>query len=266
MNVLTIIFSALFGLVFGSFLNVCISRLPRHESIVRPRSRCPQCHAPIRASDNLPLVSWLLLGGRCRHCKQRISIRYPLVELATAVLFVLSYVSFGWSAQTLGADVLCFLLLGLAAMDAEFLLLPDAFTLPGIALGIIYAGAVSTGTFADRLGGAGLALLYAGIAAAVMLFIRDFYWVVRRQEGMGLGDAKLLAMIAAWLGLWKSGLALFLGVIAAAIFGLAFLAIRRPGKEDGPLRLPLGSFLCGAAICALFGGNAILHWYLGFFR
>ena len=266
LTLLTAIFSALFGLAFGSFLNVCISRLPRHESIVHPRSRCPQCHAFIRASDNLPLVSWLLLGGRCRHCNGRIPIRYPLVELTTAALFLLSDLQFGWTIQAIGAAILCFLLLGLAIMDAEFLLLPDAFTLPGIVLGIVYAGAVATGPFTARLHASGWALVYGVAAAAIILLIRGIYWLVRRREGMGLGDAKLFALIAVWLGPWKALLALFLGVIAAAIYGLAFLASHSHRENEAPLQLPLGSFLCAAALYALFEGGVTLNWYLKFFR
>lgn len=263
MTTLTAILSVLFGLVFGSFLNVCISRLPGHESIVRPRSRCPQCRAPILASDNLPLLSWLALGGRCRNCKWHIPVRYPLVELATAILFLLSTLRFGWTVQALGAAALCFLLLGLALMDAEQLLLPDAFTMPGIVLGIAYAGVVST---ANRLEAAGWALVYAIAAAAVILLIRGIYWLVRRREGMGLGDAKLFALIAAWLGPSKAALTLFLGVVATAIYGLIFLALHRDRENKTPLKLPLGAFLCAAAIYALFEGNATLNWYLNFFR
>ena len=138
LTVLIPIFVVLLGLAFGSFLNVCISRLPRHESIVRPRSRCPRCAAPIAAGDNIPILSWILLRGRCRHCNQSIAWRYPAVEFATAALFLLSLLFFGLTVAGIGMAILSFLLLGLAVMDAETMRLSDAFSLPGIALGILY--------------------------------------------------------------------------------------------------------------------------------
>jgi len=253
------IFSVLFGLAFGSFLNVCISRLPRHKSIVRPASYCPSCGEPIRTFDNVPLVSWLLLSGRCRHCGWRIPVRYPLVELATAALFLLAYLAYGLTLDAIGMAVLCFLLLGLAVMDAETLMLPNAFTLPGIVLGIAYSG-LRGGWRAGML-----AVLYALAAAALVLLIRGAYWLARKQEGMGLGDAKLLAMIAAWLGPWQALLALFLGVLATAIFGLIWMGLKKRASMY-TLQLPFGSFLCAAAIYAIFRGQPIIQWYLQFFR
>jgi leader peptidase (prepilin peptidase)/N-methyltransferase len=258
-TLLASIFSVLFGLAFGSFLNVCISRLPKHESIVRPRSRCPACGESIWARDNLPLLGWVLLRGRCLKCGWRIPWRYPLVELTTALLFLLVYFSFGLTLEGVGMALFCFLLFGLAVMDAETLLLPDAFTLPGIALGIAYSGL--------REGWRG-ALVSAGwaFAAALLIFlVRGAYWLVRREEGMGLGDAKLLAMIAAWLGALSALLALFLGVLTAAVFGLVWMGLRK-GSGMRSLRLPFGSFLCAAAIYVIFQGEPILKWYFQFFH
>jgi leader peptidase (prepilin peptidase) / N-methyltransferase len=252
--VIVAIFSVLFGLAFGSFLNVCISRLPQHKSIVRPASYCPSCGAPILAMDNLPLIGWGLLRGRCRHCGWRIPPRYPLVELTTATLFLLTWLTFSLTLEAAGMATLCFLLLGLAVMDAETLLLPNSFTLPGIALGIAYSG-LHGGWRAGIL-----AAVYALAAATFVFLIRGAYWLVRRQEGMGLGDAKLLALIAAWLGPWQTLLALFLGVLAAAIFGLILMA--RKKRSASALQLPFGSFLCAAAIYAIFRGQPIIHWYL----
>jgi leader peptidase (prepilin peptidase) / N-methyltransferase len=257
--VLVILFTLLIGLAFGSFLNVCISRLPRHESIVRPPSHCPACGKPISPCDNLPILSWILLRGRCRHCHWHIPFRYPLVELATAALFLLSYLAFGITLQGIGTAVLCFLLLGLAVMDAETLLLPNTFTLPGLAVGILYSGR-----------GAGwrgvvLAITYAAAAAVLILLIRGTYWLFRRQEGLGLGDAKLLAMIAAWLGVGLTGLVFVFGIFATALFGLALVLIR--GRNQiSQARLPFGSFLCAAGIFAAFYGDSILKWYLRFYR
>jgi leader peptidase (prepilin peptidase) / N-methyltransferase len=276
------IFVVLFALAFGSFLNVCISRLPRHESIARPGSRCPRCRTAIRAWDNVPLLSWLLLRGRCRACGCRILWRYPAVEAATAALLLLCFLRFGLTLSGVGMAVFCFLLLGLAAMDAETMRLPDAFTWPGIGLGILHAGLVHAfpqvvsrdsmrddltqlGIRAGLLNGILPAALWAALAALLILAIRWLYWLVRRREGMGVGDAKLLAMIAAWLGPAMTLLTLFLGVVAAAVVGVLWIAVR--GRRGAmAMRLPFGSFLCAAAIYAVFAGQPILAWYLRFFR
>src|SRR5271170_3826371 len=151
LNLLVGIFCGLLGLVFGSFLNVCISRLPRHALVAAGRSRCPECGKPIRARDNVPLLSFLALRGRCRDCGAPISWRYPAIELATAALWLLCWLEFGISVDAVGMAVFCFLALGLAAMDAETMLLPDAFTLPGIALGVIYSGAMCDAGWMARL-------------------------------------------------------------------------------------------------------------------
>lgn len=268
-TLLLIIFTGLAGLAFGSFLNVCISRLPQRLSVVIPRSRCPHCLTPIRSWDNVPLLSWLLLRGRCRHCRHRISLRYPLIELTTAVLFELCLLQFGPSMRSISAAVLCWLLLGLAATDAETMLLPDALTLPGIGLGVVWSA--FNGSFGDTplfdWRRAVASFLWAGCAAALILLIRALYWLVRRREGIGLGDAKLLAMIAAWLGPQQTALALFLGVIGAAAYGLVLATVRH--RQQGAartLRLPLGSFLCAGAIVALFQGGAMVNWYLSLFQ
>ena len=260
---------ALFGLAFGSFLNVCISRLPRHESIVRPASRCPRCGSAIRAADNIPLLSWLLLRGRCRNCGGKIAWRYPTVELAMACLFLLSWLRLGLTLEGIGADVLCFLLLGLAVMDAETMRLPDAFTLPGIVLGIVFAGVKPAASGWAHLLHAGEAAGWAAVAAAILLAIRGIYFLVRRREGMGLGDAKLLALIAAWLGPELGGMALFLGVVSAAIYGVVRGLVAQAGFRSRKLRnarLPLGAFLSAAAIYVTFEGEKILNWYMNFFR
>ncbi len=281
------IFVVLLGLAFGSFLNVCISRLPRHESIVTPRSRCPRCLTPILNRDNVPLLSWILLRGRCRSCGLGIPVRYPLIEAGTAALFLLCYFEFGLSLYGIASAILCWLLLGLAATDAEMLLLPDALTLPGLALGVIYSGFQGNGkppalhfptldhssagdlSFAVSWKAAGESLLWAACAASLILLIRGLYWLVRRREGIGLGDAKLLAMIAAWLGPWGTGLVLLLGVVCAAAYGLGLIAwgrMRGSVDREYTARIPLGAFLSAAGILAVFDGDSILRWYLGFLR
>jgi len=214
--------------------------------------------------DNVPLLSFLVLRRRCRDCGVRISWRYPAIELATAALWVLCWLEFGLSLQAVGMAVFCFLLLGLAAMDAETLLLPNAFTLPGIALGVVCSGAVCDGGWLERMRCAGISLGWATAAAALMLAIRGLYWLVRRREGMGLGDARLFAMIAAWLGPADALLVFFLAVVGAALYGVLRIGLRK-GEGRTQARVPLGSFLCAAAIFAAFQGKAVVDWYLGFF-
>ena len=262
-NLFIEIFVVLLGLAFGSFLNVCIARLPRHESIAQPPSHCPVCGKPIRVRDNLPLLSYVFLRGRCRNCRSRISWRYPAIEFATAALWLLCYLQFGPTVQAVGMAVFCFLALGLAMMDAETLLLPDAFTLPGIASGIIYSAVSADLNMRAHFIAAVLSLEWAALAAAFILLIMGLYWLVRRRTGMGFGDVKLFAMIAAWLGIPSAALAFFLAVIFTAIYGIALTA--RARRWQPTTRLPLGAFLAAAALYAVFAGEQTIAWYLRFF-
>jgi leader peptidase (prepilin peptidase) / N-methyltransferase len=291
----------LLGLLFGSFLNVCISRLPDHRSIVQPRSHCPKCLAPIRWYDNIPLLSWILLAAKCRNCKTAIPWRYPLVELVTGLWFAgvtwfsLRATNTATSAEVptlvlvgLTLAILGFLLIGLLVMDWQTHTLPDVFTLTGIALGFFLvcvqavflpsgAGDIhmnprdnmrmsSPGSFQSQgdvflTGPEHLVfgrLLAIGIAAAIPLLIRWIYKAVRHREGLGLGDAKLLAMIAAFLGLWNALFALFAGVILAAIYSIALLARRRATSTT---RIPLGTFLCIGGLLAAVLGEPLIAWY-----
>jgi leader peptidase (prepilin peptidase)/N-methyltransferase len=259
MDVFTGILVTVAGLVFGSFLNVCIARLPFHQSIVSPPSRCPHCRAPISPSDNIPILSFLLLRGHCRNCRSTISWRYPAIEVATAALWLLCWLRYGLSIQAAGMAVFSFLLLGLAAMDAETLTLPNVFTLPGIALGIAYSGLLC-----GRLRCAILSAGWAAAAAAILLVILALYWLLRRRLGMGIGDVKLLAMIAAWLGGAQAVLVLLLASVFAATWGIGLSVARKRLDAEAPL--PFGSFLCLAAIYSIFYGRQILDWYLRFFR
>jgi leader peptidase (prepilin peptidase) / N-methyltransferase len=298
------------GLLFGSFLNVCISRLPRRESIVRPRSRCPQCGAAIRWYDNIPLLSWLLLRGRCRDCNQAIPWRYPLVEFATGLWFAIAFFevmsSFlgGGNAELtaewwaihiltgLGLIILGFLLIGLTVMDWQTMILPDSFTLGGIAIALflICAQAIFLGPNEDEVvltmhhiqltspGGVvdhgnlfltgPESLIFGRIAAIcgaalVLLLIRWIYRAVRHREGMGLGDVKLLAMIAAFLGFWPAILALFLGTLIAAGYGIVLLARNKAGASS---KLAFGSFLCIGGLIAAQFGNRLINMYITLLR
>ena len=241
-------FAGAYGLVLGSFINVLIYRLPRGMSVARPRSHCPACGRPVRWYDNVPLLSYLVLRGRCRSCGAPISPRYPLVEAASGGLVVLAVVRFGPSATGVAAAVFLLLLLPLALIDLEHHILPDVLTLPGIAVGIAGGVLGALVPLWDSVGGAvlGAALPYLVIVA---------YRVLRGVEGMGLGDVKLLAMIGAFLG-WRGALlTLCLGAAAGASVGLALIVVRR-GRLD--TELPFGTFLAAAAVVVLFAGGPIM--------
>lgn len=279
----------LIGLAFGSFLNVCISRLPRDLSIIVPRSYCPACRTPIAWRDNLPVLSWVLLRGRCRACREPILLRYPAVEFLTGLLFLACYSSFGLSGMTLKACVLCFLLVGLIFMDAETGLLPAEFTYPGIVLGLLFAWFVpgdSTGArfLLSAFGGhalpspAVLSLLDAVAAAACgagFFFVAwAVYYLVRKRDGLGFGDIALMAMVASFLGLKLTVIVIFLAPVTATLYAIGLLLTRPRGLSAGDsaqgsilsLSLPFGAFLGGCALAALFAGDAIWRWYLGFFH
>ena len=216
---------------------------------------------PIRATDNIPVISWLLLRGRCRSCEATISLQYPLVELCTAALFVACVLHTGATWQTLVDAVACFFLLGLAVMDWQTMLLPDAFTLTGIAAAFLLqvfapGNQLRTHVAIHVLGD-------AAIAAALLLMIWTLYRIVRRREGLGLGDVKLLAMIAAFFGLAVTLFAFFIGVLAAALFAVLLLLRRRARGSD---RIPFGSFLAAGAIAAIFIGRPAIAWYLSMFH
>jgi len=225
------------GLVFGSFLNVCIYRLPRGLSVVAPRSACPNCGKSIAFYDNIPVLSWILLGARCRECKARITARYAVVELLTGALFLLCYWHFGLSLSMLKCSVLAFLLLGLIFTDAETHLLPDKMTLPGFALGLIFSliipvndlaslvlpGVIDIPVSADvswRLFSFMDSLLGAAVGAGFLYGAGVIYLRWRGIEGMGFGDVKLMAMIGSFLGLRLTILTIFAASMAGSAFGL----------------------------------------------
>ena len=248
------------GLAFGSFLNVCIYRLPRELSVVRPRSTCPGCQQLIRNYDNIPVLSWLILRGRCRNCKIRISPRYLLIELLTGAIFLACYSHFGASLATLKYCALGFLLLGLIFTDAETQLLPDKMTLPGLALGLVFSLLVPVNDLASQLlpGLVSLpvssdvswhllsladAVLGAVVGASFIYGAGAIYLRARGVEGMGFGDVKLMAMVGAFLGTKLTIFTLFTASIAGSLFGLStVLAVwikrtrRRMARNHEPAR------------------------------
>ena len=284
------------GLAFGSFLNVCISRIPHDESVVSPRSHCPTCGAAIRWYDNLPLLSWLLLRRRCRDCGWRIPWRYPVVELLTAVLFVACLVWFGPTWLTLKFCVFSFLILGLIFMDAETGLLPREFTYPGIALGLAFSWIAPT----DSAGTQFLLSLYnqywgnvqrlslldsalgAALGAGFLYVAWGLYYLVRKKHGMGFGDIALLAMSGAFLGLKLTLFVIFTAPLLALICTMLLLVSGAGGSRSadaskgevkaGGVRaffnreIPFGVFLGVCSLAAMLIGELAWQWYLRIFQ
>lgn len=238
MDTLFITATFVLGLIFGSFLNVCVYRLPRGKSVVAPRSACPHCGRMIPLYDNLPVLSWLILRGRCRNCKQPISPRYLAVEVLTGLLFAGCYLHFGLGLAMLKCMVLGFLLLGLIFTDAETKLLPDALTLPGFAIGVLFSLFVPVNDLASQImpGIVPLSLRYdvswriwsladsllgAAVGASFLYGAAAIYLRARGVEGMGFGDVKLMALIGAFLGTKLTVLTIFAASLAGSLFGLS---------------------------------------------
>ena len=251
---LWLVYAALIGACIGSFLNVVIYRLPLRQSLVSPPSRCPQCGSRLAWYDNVPIFGWLLLGGRCRTCGNRISMQYPIVELITALLFVLVVWLTPPGPLMVTRLLLVCILIALFGIDLEHQILPNSITLPGIVAGVLLSFIAPPG-WRDALLGV---LLGAGILYA----IAGAYYLWRREEGLGMGDVKMLAMIGAFLG-WKAVLVtMVLSSFSGAVIGLALIAAQRGGMK---LALPFGTFLALGALVAMFVGAPLVNWYAGFF-
>lgn len=246
--------AAAFGLIVGSFLNVVIYRLPRGTSVVWPASACGGCHRELRWFENIPILSWVVLRGQCARCQSKISVQYPLVEAITALLFVL--VAALTPAGPLLAARLVFVcaLIVLFGIDLEHQILPNVITLPGIAAGLGFSLLGPPGWQASLLGG----LLGAGVLYA----IAAGYYAVRKEEGLGMGDVKMLAMIGAFLGWQAVLLTLVLASFSGALIGVAMIAGQRGSMKYA---LPFGTFLALGALVAMLAGQPIIDWYVGFY-
>ncbi|HEV8437771.1 MAG TPA: prepilin peptidase [Methylomirabilota bacterium] len=244
------VIAAILGLVIGSFLNVVIARLPAHKSVWRPRSACPGCRAPIAWYDNVPLISFAVLKGRCRSCDMAIPWRYPIVEVSTGAAFALAYALMGPTPDFVEAALLLAMLIAITAIDLSHQIIPDVITLPGILIGIAANLATDRVTWLESL---------LGVIVGGGLF---FVIILASRGGMGGGDMKLGAMLGAFLG-WKVGLlAVLLGVLAGGAVAVCLLLLGRKGRKEA---IPFGPFLAlGGAITFLWG-QRLLGWYLGHF-
>jgi len=294
----------LFGLIFGSFLNVCIYRLPLGLSVVSPRSACPQCGVPIASFDNIPVLSWLILRGRCRHCHVRITPRYAIVELVCGLLFLFSYMQAGPSVNAVKGCVLCFLFLGLTFTDAETHLLPDAMTLPGLAIALIFSffsevsgpafyffpvppHSSSALFFQIGLRSLANALMGAAIGSGLLYGVGWLYLKLRNIDGIGFGDVKLMAMAGAFLGPVLTLFVLCTASLLGGLFGIFVLATvfhKRLARYRVHLKnravsrawqaaqvamhgieIPFGVFLSAMSIAAWFYGAQLIRAYLDMF-
>jgi len=262
--------AALAGLLIGSFLNVCIYRLPRDLSVIRPRSYCPECERPIHWYDNVPLLSFLLLRGQCRRCGSRIPWRYPIVELLTAAVFFVAFLFLGVSMAAVKFCVLGAILIALVFSDLEERILPDEFTLGGAVIGVVFAFFVPLdwGIIGFLFHSTNPALVSAGESAFAAFFCAGSLWLVgliyqkvRHREGLGLGDVKMVAMIGAFLGLEASLLALIMASLLGAVIGLCYIWFT--GKDASTYELPFGSFLGIGALAVGFVLDVIRVGRLG---
>jgi leader peptidase (prepilin peptidase)/N-methyltransferase len=260
------------GLVIGSFLNVCIRRIPREESVVLPSSRCPSCQTPIKPYDNIPVLSWLLLGGKCRTCKTRISALYPAVELLTALLFLVCYLAFDLSVDALKWAIFSALLVVLTITDARERLLPDKVNFTGLGIGIALS------LFTRPVDGSALwlanrlfafppprpvlsltdAALGAAAGSGLLWLVGEGYFRLRGREGMGLGDVKMMAMAGVFLGLKRTLLTILAGSLLGSVIGLLIIALAGKGRD---YELPFGTFLGAGALLVVFFGTPMLEWY-----
>ncbi len=270
-------FTFVLGLMVGSFLNVCICRLPREEpaerSIVKPRSHCPKCKLPIAWYDNIPLLSYLLLRGKCRGCKAKISAVYPAVELLTGLLFLACAALFGVSLGALKWAAFCSVMVVLVFTDIFDRILPDPVNFFGLGAGFLFA------FFFEPADGAAAwlagklfefpppsvalslvdALFGAALGGGVLWLVGEVYLKWRSHEGMGLGDVKMMAMIGVFLGPLRTFLTLLVGSLLGSVLGLLFILVRRKGSD---YELPFGTFLGVAALLVVFFGTPVLDWYL----
>ncbi|HEX4593847.1 MAG TPA: prepilin peptidase [Bryobacteraceae bacterium] len=261
--------AALAGLLIGSFLNVCIYRLPRDISVVAPRSFCPECDKQIAWFDNIPLLSYMILRGRCRKCGERIPMRYPIVELLTAGFFFCAVWMLGPTVAAMKFCVFSAILITLVFSDLEERILPDEFTLGGAALGVIFAAFVPFNyglvrlllmrVDNPRLVSMAEALFSALFCGGTLWLVGFLYEKIRHREGLGFGDVKMVAMIGAFLGLQGALMTLIAGSLLGAIVGLCYIWFT--GKDASTYELPFGTFLGAAALGVGFFGEVFLTWY-----
>ena len=245
---------AVLGLAVGSFLGVCVDRLPLHRSVIRPASHCMACGRTLTWFENVPLLSYVALKGRCLTCGTPISFVYPAVEATTACVFVLQYWQLGWQPLLAVRLVFCCAIVVLFVIDLQHRILPNVITLPGIAVGLVAALFVDPGWVDAMIG--------AVAGGGGLLGVAELYYRVRGEEGLGMGDVKMLAMIGAFLGWQFMLVTLVLASVLGSVIGIGILAL---GLGDSRYALPLGSFLAISAVSATVAGEPLMGWYVGLY-
>jgi len=270
---MVLLFIVMIGLAIGSFLNVCISRIPLEESVIKPRSRCPQCKKPIGSLDNIPILSWVLLGGRCRNCKKKISMRYPLIEALTALVGALLYLKFDLGIEWVVYFLFCAALIALAFIDADHRILPDVITLNGLWIGIAISfflwipgpliarllQGIGVSSPGPRLISIVSSLIGAAVGGGLLWGVREAYFRVRGVEGMGFGDVKMMAMVGAFIG---TALTLFTILVGSVLGSVIGIVVMRFAGKDRNYELPFGTFLSLGAILAVLYGDDLIRLYL----
>ena len=247
------IYAFILGAAVGSFLNVCIHRLPLSLSLIKPRSRCPNCETQIAFYDNIPILSYLFLLGRCRHCNAPISMRYPLVEAVTGLFAMALFSRYGFHVEALILFAFVAALVVVTFIDLDHRIIPNLITLPGIAVGFGASFFIGTITVGDSL----LGLLLGG---GILFLVATGYYYLTKKEGMGGGDVKLLAMIGAFLG-WKGALfTIFVGSALGTVIGVVVAIQSKQGRKAA---VPFGPFLSIGALLYLFFGPPLIRWYIG---
>ena len=248
----TVILSIVFGFILGSFLNVCIYRIPLKKSIIKPSSFCPACGTTIKFYDNIPVASWLILKGRCRNCSSYISVRYPIVEIIAGIISLALFLRYGPTMSYFLYLTFILSLIVISFIDFDHMIIPDLISIPGIIIGFAASFLLPDLKWAESLIGI--------IAGGGILFITAFMFEkLTGKEGMGGGDIKLLAMIGAWMG-WKLlPVTILIAALTASIYGGLFILL---SKKDSQTRIPFGPFLSYAAIVSFFFGNDIMIWYV----
>ncbi len=243
----------LIGLVIGSFSNVCIYRLPRNESVIFPASHCPACNQSIKWYDNIPLLSYLLLKGKCRYCQSRISVQYPLVEFLTGFIYLALFLFYGLQLKTLAYMLFCSALIIITFIDLKEQIIPDVISLPLLAIGFLFSIFIKNISPLNSL----LGILSGGGTLFLIAIVGSYLF---KKEAMGGGDIKLAAMIGAFLGWQLTLLSLFLGFFFGAIVGIVVL-IKNKEKNEKSDSIPFGPFIALGSVLTLFFGKAILNWY-----
>jgi leader peptidase (prepilin peptidase)/N-methyltransferase len=257
------------GLLVGSFLNVCVFRMPRDLSVVRPRSFCPACEKPIAWYDNVPLVSYMLLHGKCRQCGWRVPLRYPIVELLTGLAFAACFAALGLTLSAFKYALFSAILIALIATDVEERILPDEFTLGGTLAGLVLAGFVMMdpgiagflvqSSVGPRWASVVESAFGAGVSSGSIWFVGWLFLKLRHREGLGLGDVKMIAMIGAFLGLPEALLTLMAASLSGAVGGVIYILVTK--KDMSTYEIPFGSFLGGAALVIAMWTHVIHVWY-----